>query len=774
MSRGIITAVILTLAFFTQVENGIELGVKSAYAQSSVVRSIRVEGNRRVEPETVRSYMSIKVGDRYDESQVDSSIKALFKTGLFSDVRIRRNGNVVLVKVTENPIINVVAFEGNKEVEDATLQTEVQLKAREVYTRARVQSDVQRIMDVYQRQGLYAATVSPKIIKLKHNRVDLVYEISEGPSTKVKNINFIGNKAFTDGQLQDVITTTETGLLSFFKSTNVYDPDRLNLDRELIRRFYLKSGYADMRVVSATAELDRGGKGFYLTFVIDEGEQYKFGNISVQTSLESINPDALREKLLTESGKIYNASQIDSSVEAATIEVSKQGYAFARVRPRIDRDPVNRTIGVTYNVAQGPRVYIERINIVGNVRTKDYVIRREFRLAEGDAYNKLLVNRARRRLMGLGFFKNVKVNSERGTAADRVVLNVVLQEQSTGEFSFGAGYSTSEGVIGDVSLTERNLMGNGQFLRLKLSGSVERMQVDLSFTEPRFLDRNLSAGVDVYHKEADYLDESGYAQRKTGGALRLGFPLAEDLRLLTTYSFTRDEITEIDSGASQAIQDANDAGVAHISALGYKLTYDTRNHKRAPTQGVYLQLSQDFAGAGGDVQYLRSQAEARAYYPVAKGYTFVGRAVAGHIFGWGGQDVRLLDSFYKGGDLVRGFEKSGIGARDTTTADNDSLGGTTYAGVTAEFRFPLPYLTDELGMSGAVFADAGTLFGVSDVVDGSGAVITGDDGSIRSSAGISLLWNSPLGPLRADYAYVITKESGDKEEAFRFGGGMKF
>ena len=772
MSRRIIPGLILTLCFLVSGNEVFKFSADSAYAQSSVIRKIAVEGNRRVEPETVKSYLKFSVGDSYNASSVDASLKALFATGLFADVRIGRKSQTVVVSVIENPIVNQVAFEGNKEVEDNTLKTEVQLKAREIYTRARVQSDVQRILDVYQRQGLYAASVQPRIIRLKHNRVDLVYEIQEGPSTKVKNINFIGNSAFSDSQLRDVITTQRTGFFSFFQSTNVYDPDRLNLDREMVRRFYLKNGYADMRIISATAELDRGGEGFFLTFTIEEGEQYKFGDVSLETSLKSVDPEALRSQLLVKTGEIYNASLIDKSIEAATLEVSKSGFAFARIRPRIDRDPVSRTIGVSFFVEQGPRVYIERINIIGNVRTQDFVIRREFRVAEGDAYNRLMIDRARRRLMGLGFFKSVKITRERGSAPDRVVLNVNLLEQSTGEFSFGAGYSTNEGLIGDISVTERNLMGRGQLLRLKLSGSFERAQVELGFTEPRFLDRNLSAGIDLFHKEVDYSDESSYKNKKTGAGLRLGFPIAEDTRLTLNYRFTRDEINIDGDNPSQAIEDAaaENGGVANVSSLGYKLTYDKRNHRGSPTRGVYFTLSQDFAGAGGDVQYVRTTADARAYYPLTKKLTLVGRATAGHIFGWGDDEdnVRLLDHFTSVD--IRGFEKGGIGPRDGDT--DDALGGLTYYSATVELRFPFPYLTDAIGLKGAVFADVGSLFGN----DSSSVVnLQSKDHEIRASAGASVLWDSPLGPLRADFAYAFLKdEDSDKEEIFRFGAATKF
>ncbi len=505
-------------------------------AQGFVIREIRVAGNRRVEPETVRSYLRFNIGDHYDPGKVDQSIKSLFATGLFSDVRIDREGAGVLVTVVENPVINQVAFEGNKEVEKETLRNEVQLKQRAVYTRARVQADVQRILDVYRRQGRFAARVDPKIIELDNNRVNLVFEIDEGGATKVKAINFIGNRAFSDSQLRDIITTSQSGLFDFLKGTNIYDPDRLALDKELLRQYYMKNGYADVRVVSAGAELDRDGSGFFITFVLDEGELFNFGAIDIQSSLANVDPKSLRGELLTVSGQLFNQSEMDKTVERLTLVISEQGYAFARVRPRAARDPSGRAINVTYLIDEGPRVYIERINIIGNQRTRDYVIRREFRLAEGDAYNPLMVDKAKKRLQVLGFFKKVEIKRRPGSAPDRVVLDVELDEQSTGELSFGAGYSTSEGVIGDVSITERNLMGRGQFLRLRLAGSLERMQIDLSFTEPRFLDRNLAAGFDLFHKVVHQLLDAAFRLALDGGCLAprfpaLGEPLADQLVL---------------------------------------------------------------------------------------------------------------------------------------------------------------------------------------------------------------------------------------------------
>ncbi len=747
---------------------------RPAIAQGAGIRDISVVGNRRVEPETVRSYLQFQVGDSYDAGKVDRSLKALFATGLFADVRIDRQGSGVVVTVAENPVVNQIAFEGNSEVDKAALESEVQLKPRSVFTRARAQADVQRILDVYRRQGRFAARVEPKLIELEQNRVNVVFEVTEGIATKVKGINFVGNRAFSDSQLRDIISTTQAGWFDFLKGTAFYDPDRLNLDRELVRQYYLKNGYADVRVSSATAELDADGSGFFLTLVVEEGELYRFGDVRIESTLAGVNPDALRGDLLTSSGDIYNGALIDKSVEKMTLAISEQGYAFGRVRPRTEPDRAARTISLIYAIDEGPRVYIERINVVGNTRTKDHVIRREIRLAEGDAYNPLMVDRAKKRLESLGFFKSASIKKRPGTSNDRVVLDVDIVEQSTGELSFGAGYSTMEGVIGDVSISERNLLGNGQFLRLRLAGSLERMQADLSFTEPRFLDQNLSAGFDIFHKDVDQSSTSSFKYRKTGFSPRLGFPLSESLWGQVSYLYSQDSVYNVDlATASRAIQEA--AGTTATSALGLTLTYDARNHPRNPTRGIYFQGGVDFAGLGGDVQYVRYSGEGRAYYPITDKITFVGRAIAGYIEGWGGEDVRLLDLFFRGGETVRGFERSGYGPRDLATGD--ALGGTTYWATTAEIRFPLPFIPDELGMSGAVFADAGSLFGagsrVKQLNDGT-SLILADDATVRASVGASLMWNSPVGPIRLDLAQALMKQDYDKEQFFRFGASTKF
>lgn len=768
---GIKLLLAVLLSFPILAAPGTMIGIGQAQAAS--IGKIIVNGNKRVEDETVLSYLQFVPGDQYNASKVDSSLKSLFATGLFSDVNISRRGRTVTVRVVENPIINKVAFEGNSEVDDATLAAEIQLKPRAVYTRARVQSDTRRVLDVYQRQGLFTANVEPKIIRIDHNRVNLVFEVNEGSKTTVKSINFIGNRAFSDSQLRDIVTTSESGLFSFMSSSNIYDPDRLNLDRELLRQNYIKNGYADARVVSAVADLAPDGQHFFITFTIDEGELYRFGNIDLETSLASLNPELLRGEITTFPGEIYNATKVDKTAEAITLKTAEEGFAFARVRPVIHRDPLARTIDINFVVEQGPRVYIERIDITGNVRTRDYVIRREFRLAEGDAYNRILVKRAKDRLKALGFLKKVTIKRSRGSAPDRVILNVAVVEDSSGELGFSAGYSTSDGVIGDVSVTERNLMGRGQFLQLKLKGSLTgKGEVNLSFTEPRFLDQNLAAGFDVFHRITDVSDSLGYEKIESGGKLRISMPLNDEFRLSTYYRFLRREITSVEldgNGDSLAADDIINGDVTITSAVGYSLTYDTRNHFRKPTRGFYSALSQEFAGVGGDKQYIRTYLEGRAYYPITEKITFASRLKGGHVSGWGNKSLDSTDGYTSNADCVRGFEAGGFGPRKKESAGFGSAIGTeAFVCGTVEVRFPFPFIPDNLGLSGAVFADAGLMFdpiNTTDIVD---------DDTIRASVGVGILWDSPMGPLRMDFAYALQEENYDQTQLFSFGASSKF
>jgi outer membrane protein insertion porin family len=750
---------------------------------AQTVQRIVVEGNRRVEPETVLAYMQIRPGDPFDPARIDASLKALFQTGLFSDVQILRRGNTLVVRVQENPLINRVNFEGNSEISDKDLAKEVQLRERMMLTRAKVQADVERIKMVYRRAGHYGVRVEPKIIRLSQNRVNLVYEIDEGKVTKVKAIRFVGNKAFSDSKLRDVITTSETAWWKFFSTTDRYDPDRLAYDKELLRRFYLKHGFADVEIVSADAELAPDGESFYITFVINEGPQYKIRDVQVNAGDTDLDPEQLKKLVETRPGEIYDASKVDKSIEKITVEAGKRGFAFAQVQPRIERDPEARELTVAYDIQEGPRVYIERIDIVGNTRTLDEVIRRELKLAEGDAYNRILVDRARRRLTALDYFSKVEIQEVPGSAPDRVILIIRVEEKSTGSLRFSIGYSTSEGAIGSIDYAERNLLGTGRQLNLKTSLSFKRQSVDFGFTEPYFLGYNMTAGIDLFGSRTDFKDESNYRTNQVGFGLRLGFPLDDYQKIYSRYSFTYRD-TDI-RGAAAA--DANSNGIIdvcdpasveyspsicdqrgtdYISLLGLTYVYDNLDNPLNPTSGFRGQLAVDVAGLGGSVHYVKTEAAAYYFLPLFyEGVTLKLKATAGHIEGWSGDEVKVSDRFYKGGASFRGFEVAGVGPRDTTPSAN-AVGGKSYAIGTVEVLFPLG-LPEALGLSASVFTDFGTVF------DAPGPNVR-DDAKLRASVGAGLIWKSPFGPLRLDVAYAFAKASYDKTQLVQFGVGTKF
>lgn len=743
-------------------------------AANDVISSIVVEGNQRIEAETVRSYMAFKQGDVYDDEKVDQSLKTLFGTGLFADVTIRREGNRLIVVIAENPVINRVAFEGNSAVNDEALETEVQLKPRTIYTRAKVQGDVQRIVDVMRRSGRFSATVEPKVIQLPQNRVDLVFEIDEGPVTKIGGINFIGNQEFSDGRLREIIATAESAWWKFLSSSDNYDPDRLAFDRELLRRHYLSEGFADFQVVSAVADLSRDGEEFFITFTVEEGEQYTFGPSEVTTELDKLDIEKLNSLILTVEGDTYDAGLIDKTVDALTFEAGTKGYAFSEVRPRVRRDKETLIAAVTYRITEGPRAYVERINIDGNLRTLDRVIRREMRMAEGDAFNRVLLERSEKSIRALGFFAAVEVTEEPGSAPDQTVINVAVQEQSTGELSLGFGFSSADSALADISLTERNFMGKGQLLRLRLALSGTSQQIDLRFTEPYFLGRDLVAGVDLFGVENDFQDESGFDERVTGFGFRFGFPLSENGRILTRYALRREQILNIRRTGTNAANRVVSERDEIKSSVGYTYYLDRRNDPVEPTGGWDLEIDQEFAGLGGSVRYIRNEIIARTYYEISEEFLASLRIQAGSIQGIG-QDVNISDRFFIGGSDFRGFERSGVGPRDLVS--DIALGSQAFAVGSAEVTFP-NFLPEALDITTSLFSDVG-IVGAADqnsFVDflGNPVVNAEDDLAPRVTAGISIYWQSPFGPVRVDLSQAIKKEEYDKTEAFRFSAGTRF
>ena len=728
------------------------------------VSSVRIEGNQRVESSTILSYLGVKPGSRLTQTDIDGSLKNLYATGFFSDVRLLKSGDSLVVRVVENPIVNRVAFEGNSSVETEDLEKEMGLKARSVYSQDKLQADVKRILDIYRRSGRYNTVVEPKTITQDQNRVDLVYEITEGATAHVEKINFVGNKKFSDSDLRKAVRTEETRWYKFFSDSDKYDPDRLQFDQELLRRYYINEGYADFQVKSAHAELSPKKDAFYITFVVEEGVRYKFGEVKVTSELKNGEKPDFSDVITSKSGKTYNASKVEETIDAMTKRLGDLGYAFVDIQPKLERDTPNQTANLTYVIKPGPRVYVERINVTGNVRTLDEVIRREFRISEGDAYNNSKLQRSEQRLNNLGFFEKVDIKNEQGSAPDKTVVNVDVKEKSTGEVTIGAGFSSTDGVLGDFGISEKNLLGRGQELRTRLTVAARRKQIELGFTEPYFLNRDIAAGFDIYRTKQDFLAQSSYNMDTKGFNLRSSYALQEKLQHSVNYTLRENNVTDVTPEASTYIK--QQVGTNVNSAISHSLAYDDRNNKLDPSSGYYLRVTQEFAGLGGDSRYLKHDLKASYYYPITAKWRTSFIASSGYIFGMGGRDVRINDRFFVGGDDLRGFRNAGIGPRDTAT--RDALGGNAYYTGTAELKFPLG-LPEELGVSGAVFSDVGSLW----KIDNSSVGVS-QHNAIRASAGAGILWTSPFGPIRVDFAHAFAKQDEDMTETMRFSFGTRF
>lgn len=776
LMKNPLRALALLLVFLT-----FAVGV-AAPAMAAVASRIQVEGNQRVDDETVRAYLTIQPGASYGAQQVDESIDALYATGLFEDVTITAQGSTVLVRVVENPIISRVSFEGNRRVSDQMLAAAVQSRERVVFSRATVQADVQRILEIYRRRGSYHATVEPQTIDRGQNRVDLVFNISEGSNARVGRITFIGNRSFSESRLRDQIKTKESGLLGFLRSTDSYDPQRLLQDQELLRRFYFDRGFADYRIVSATADYDRERNEFYITFVMDEGQKYEFGEVRVDTTLADLNEDELRRKVSTRPGRRYSAEQVEKSLEELTLAANREGYPFAEVVPSGERNYETNTIDVVYRIDQGTQAYIERIDIVGNTTTRDYVIRREFDISEGDAYNRILIDRAERRLTNLGFFETVRITTARGSAPDRVVVTVFVEEKATGKISFGIGYSSQDGVVGDVTVEERNFLGRGQYVKATVGGGANTRNLEFSFTEPYLFGRRLAAGFDIYHRAADANDSIAFDSTETGGGLRLGVPITEATSVQVFYNIFNREVDVIDRsqcglpGSNVSLAVCDSEGERLTSLIGTSLIYNTLDNQLNPREGIYANLTGEVAGLGGDSYFVRGTFKGRYYQEILPAIGMVGiLSFEGGAMQSLNDDLTIQDQFFLGGSKLRGFESAGVGPRDRVTGD--ALGGRYYVVGTAEATFPIPFLPPEIGLVGAAFTDAGSLWGVDpDIVarNGGSSTVLSDEFDLRWTGGVGILWRSPLGPIRADFAVPFIENDADRTQVFRLSGGTQF
>ncbi|PHK96367.1 outer membrane protein assembly factor BamA [Pseudoroseomonas rhizosphaerae] len=742
----------------------------AAQPANGVIRQIDVEGNQRIEADTVRSYMLVQPGDAFDPDRLDRSLRTLFATGLFRDVQIGRQGDRVVVRVQENPIVNQVAFEGNSKLSDDTLRPEVQLRPRAVFTPAAAQADRQRLLELYARRGRFAARIEPKVIERDQNRVDLVFEITEGDAALISRINFVGNENFSDSRLKEIVSSREAAWYRPFSSSDTYEPERLNFDRELLRRYYQRQGYADVNVTGATAELAPDRSGFFVTYTINEGPRYRVGKVEITSGLRNVGPERLQRVMEISSGDWYDGDAVERMVQTLTDEANLAGAPFVEVEPRITRDREGRKVDLVFEVKEGQRVYVNRIDITGNTRTQDRVIRREFRIAEGDAFNAAQVRRSRQRIRDLGYFQDVQVNPVPGATPDQVNLNTNVVERATGEISIGGGYSTDAGALADLGLRERNILGTGVDARVNTTLAQRRSQVDLSVTDPSFLDRNLAVGIDLFYVVRDLTDYSGYEERRAGFSLRAGYEFNERLRQSWSYTLSRRNVFNVLDDASIYIEEQS--GVTVLSQIGQTLTYDTRDSRLDPREGYVLRLGTDLAGLGGDVNYLRTRVDGTYYIPFERllgdpDYVLALSASVGHMFSYGGKekDERIIDRFFLGGENLRGFAVAGAGPRDRDTTD--SLGGRTIWTQTTEMRFPLP-VPSELGLLGRAFIDVGSLTGI----DSAPNIV--DDSAPRVGAGVGISWRSPFGLINIDLAQAVVKKSYDETQVFRFGFGTRF
>lgn len=769
-------------------------------AHAAVISRIDVRGNSRMDAQTVISFLTIKPGKPFNNQNIDDSVKALYATGLFTDVSIYQNGGTLVVEVDESGIVNQVFFEGNKRLKDEALASAVQTASRSTYSEEKVASDVDRILEAYARVGRKDASVTYEVVPLANERVNVIFRINEGDKTKIRTIAFVGNKAFGEARLRSVLETKPTNWFSWLNNDDILDQDKLATDQERLRRFYFNNGYADFQILSADVQFDAEKNAYAVTFSVDEGQRYTFGNITIESTIAELNADALYSRVDAKPGRHYSSQKVEDSIIALTEAVAEQGYAFGQVTPRGDRHFENATIDVTFQIDQGQRVYIQQINIVGNDRTREHVIRREFDISEGDALNQVLIQRTKRRLEALGFFEKVEITTRQGDAPDRVIVVVKVADKATGEFSIGGGYSTASGPLGEISFTEKNFLGRGQYIKLAGGFGTEERKFTFSFTEPYFLGYRMSAGFDIVQSTTDPTSTRNYGSDALSATLRLGIPITENLSSQAFYIFSQESTTiaaslieptsTIDADAIQG----NTVGELSAflvppasprewmkSGFGYQLTYSDLDNPRDPREGFYLNIRQDFYGAGGDAYYMRTEGTAIGYVPLSDEVDIVGmlRGRGGFNYDFTESGYRTLDNFFQGSRHVRGFDNYGFGPRDPVTGD--ALGGQYYWNATAEISFPFPFIPDSFGIRGAIFADAGQLWGYDDAglaqfVANNGAVSTQQitDNTLRASVGGSIIWASPFGPLRFDYAVPISQAPWDKTREFNFGISSTF
>lgn len=733
---------------------------------------ITVKGNQRIDSQTIISFIVKNGGQNLNAQKIDASLKKLFASGLFVDAKIYRKNGQIIIEVVENPIVSDVLIVGNKKIDDDVLLNELELKKRGVYTKYKLQSDLKRINEIYLKSGRFLAKITPKLIQKAQNRVEVIFDITEGKKAKIADISFIGNSAFSDAKLREEITTKESKWYKFFSSSDVYDSDRIEFDREKLRRFYGSKGYADFATISANSQILPTKDKFFITFLVEEGIKYRLGDVEITNFVKKFDETLLNDAILVKTGKIYNAILVEKSIDKMVEIMSNNSYAFAHIEPVLTRDKEAKTIDVNFVIQETAPIYIDSILISGNTRTQDEVIRREMRLIAGDPYNITKINRSKQRIQNLGFFDKVEFDTKRIGNTDQVIIDIKVKEKKTGELNFGIGYSTVDQATANIGLKERNLRGTGRELGINLQRSAFSMAGDVNYTKPYFMDRPISVGIDAFAYQSDKRNTLVYDQESQGFSLRAGYSMTEFLYHQMRYSFRDETISNVSEGAAVTIQ--NLAGSFVSSSIGQTFSYDKRDNRLNPTSGYYISLAQDYTGIGGDIKTIKHTGTIGFYQPTFNDDFIFKMLFRGGVIDGLGQDVRNNYGFFLGGNNFRGFEFAGLGPRtiqNGTAVGGNAVGGNMYYVATAEYRFPLG-LPKELGIYGILFSDNGTVKGV----DSSTKAFTeiADTGSLRSSYGLSLAWRSPMGPIRFDFSRIAKSEEFDRTQNFRFSFGSTF
>ena len=742
----------------------------SAEDKRTIINNITVKNNQRIDTETIISYLNLEKGDQVNYQILNKKLKELYKLGLFADIKFRVKNNNLIVTVKENPMLNSITFTGNKRIKDDIIQSEISIKPRNVFKQEDLNQTLDVIREIYKRSGYFSAKFKTDISKLSQNRVDVDIRINEGTKTKIKGIKFIGNEKFSDTRLKGVITTKESKLWRFFSAGDVYDPDRINYDKDLLRRYYLKEGYADFNIKSAFAELTKDKKGFFITYSIEEGKRYKFGDVKISIRGDKKVYDINEIKKITDPliDSNYDIERLDNAIQDIKVYGGNLGFAFMVVRPGLKKNKTDRKIDITINISESNKVYVNRINIKGNTRTQDRVIRREFRFNEGDSFTNEKLDRSRQRVLNTGFFEKVDIEKKASNQKDRTDLNVLVSEKQTGQFSIGGGFSSSNGALANVGIAEQNFLGKGQDVRLKFTLSERTNEIDASFTEPYLFEKNMAAGFDLFKNKTTYADESSYDNDSVGTAFRLGYMITERTRHAWNYTFKKESIEGVKTGASEFI--TNQKGDYTTSVAGHTLSFFGINDRLNPTGGSQWKLSNRLAGLGGNVSYFKSKFNYTWYYQIGEGYIWVTDFKGGYVFGFNDDDVNLKDRFFLGGDSFPGFEPAGVGPRDTSSANKDSLGGNLMYTGTAELKVPIPGVSPQLGISGAFF----TTVGAATEIDENKRDKIKDESTPRVTAGFGVEWKSPFGPVRLDFAHAVKKEEFDRTQFFKFNFGARF